>query len=200
MDINDPVLHSLLGDDTLSPSPLPASRSQTEPDRFEAMPEDVKQQLTTLGVRELWGKDNFKRPAYAPKKERFEHRIIAYIKATQPGLTNREIGERVGLHEVTIAYLLRQPYMELAVLEEVKKSYDPAMQLLQNEAFDAASRLIQISKDAENDEVRRKANNDVLDRKYGKPNQPMSVQKKDASSLSDQELADIIAKSEAKAN
>ena len=173
---------------------LPANR--VDDALLATAPKTVQEELAALGMRPLWGKENFSTPAYSPKKERFEHRMIAYIKATQPGLTNREIGARVGLHEVTVAYLMRQPYMELAIMEEIKKAFDPALQLLQNETFSAAQRLIEISRTAENEETKRKANNDILDRKYGKPNQPMSMVKKEANQYTDQELVDMINKAQ----
>jgi hypothetical protein len=66
-------------------------------------------------------------------------------------------------------------------------------------AMDAAQRLITIAESSENDETRRKANNDILDRVFGKANQSLTVENKtDAAKLSEQEidkrLAELYAK------
>ena len=60
---------------------------------------------------------------------------------------------------------------------------------LRGEALGAARRLIELSKDTDiNPEIYRKANNDVLDRVYGKPNQPYTHRQIDPSKMSDEEL------------
>jgi hypothetical protein len=76
-------------------------------------------------------------------------------------------------------------------LKVVHGSSDAAMALLQKESLAAAERLIVIAKNAKNEEVKRKANNDILDRKYGKPNQPYSVRQATAKEMNDDELAKI---------
>jgi hypothetical protein len=155
-------------------------------------------ELERLGIRPLWGKENLQEPAYSNKREKYEHRLMAYLKAS--GLSNIEIAERMGYSPVTVNYVVRQPFMEEMILLEMRQATDPAMRLLANESLEAALRLVDISKNAQNDETRRKANNDILDRKYGKPNQPMSVSSKSPAQMSDEELVKIIENAEAKKN
>lgn len=164
--------HSLLSDEQLPP----------------------EQEMERLGIRPLWRGGAGKAPAYVNQKEKLEHRLIATLKAS--GKTNVAIAELTGFHPVTINYLVRQPFMQLLVLEEIKKVGDPALRLLANESFDSAARLIELAKTAKNEEVRRKANNDVLDRKYGKPNQPMSVATSEATDLDDAALLKIVQQSQ----
>lgn len=143
-------------------------------------------ELERLGIKELWGKSANKAPAYVNKKEKYEHRVIAHLKACCK--TNVEIARLTGFSPVTINYLVRQPFMEAMILGEIRQNADPALALLANAALDSAQRLIDIAINSENDETRRKANNDILDRKYGKPNQPMTVKDVSPSELSDAEL------------
>lgn len=170
-------------------------RAEAGAEREDAsLPLPPAEEMAALGIRPLWkGKDaSTKSPAYENQKELPHHRIVAYLKAT--GMKNVEIARRLGYSPVTINYLVRQPFMELLVLEEIKKTCDPALQLILNESYDAASRVIEISKTAESEEVRRKANESILDRKWGKASQPMSiVSGKDMSALPDAELEKIIA-------
>lgn len=168
-----------------------------EPDSGELLPDDVQAELQELDAIDtapmpLRGRENFGAPPYIPKKEHYVHRLIAYLKATQPGISNRELAEKVGRHEVTVGYILRQPWMEQAILTEIKKVYDPTLQLLQNESFASAERLIEIAKVAKNEETKRKANINILEIKYGKPNQPMTVQRKAASEMSDADLMKLV--------
>lgn len=60
--------------------------------------------------------------------------------------------------------------------------------MLKVAAEEAATELVEIMRTVENQEVKRKACNDILDRNYGKPNQPMSVTKKNADEMSLEEI------------
>jgi hypothetical protein len=129
-------------------------------------------------------------PMYHVKSEKYEHRIVAFHKAA--GMTDKEVAEATGLHPVTIGYLKKQPWFEQLVLEEIHRKGQEALDYLSQHSLKAAQRLVEISENAANEETRRKANNDILDRRYGKPNQPMSVSNKKADELSDEELMKII--------
>ena len=135
-------------------------------------------------VRPLQGVE--REPAYHLQAEKFEHRIVAFHKAA--GMNDKEVAEVTGLHPVTIGYIKKQPWFEEAVLEEIHKRGGEALDFLASQSLAAAKRLVEISETAQNEETRRKANNDILDRKYGKPNQPMSVSTKKADDMSDAEL------------
>ena len=129
-------------------------------------------------------------PIYHVQSEKFEHRIVAYHNAC--GLNDKETAEATGLHPVTIGYIKKQPWFEQLVLEAIQKNGEQALEYLSTHSLAAAKRLVEISETAANEETRRKANNDILDRRYGKPNQPMSVSSKRAEEMSDAELMKVI--------
>jgi len=172
-----------------------SSRQQLD----EELREAPEAELESLGIRPLWKAvcASEKAPAYLNKKELPQHRVIAYLKAV--GMKNIEVARKLGYSQASINYLVRQPFMELLILDEIKKTHDPALQLMMNESFDAAVRTIELSKNAENEQVRLKANESILDRKWGKPNQPMSMRAaKDLSQLPDSELERLILEGQSK--
>lgn len=129
-------------------------------------------------------------PAYVLQHEKYEHRIVAFMKAQ--GLNDKEIAEKTGLHTVTIGYIKKQPWFEKLVLSEIHKKGEEALAVLSAATVESAKALIAIMREAENLETKRKACNDILDRRYGKPNQPMSMSGKSADELSNEELAKIV--------
>jgi predicted transcriptional regulator len=129
---------------------------------------------------------NAGRPMYENKKEKYIHRIVAFMLAE--GHTNKEIADTLELSPVTVNYYAKQKFVEEMVLGKIHENGDKTLEVLAAESLAAAERLIELAKTAENDEVRRKANNDILDRKYGKPNQPMSVRNVSPEEVSDAEL------------
>jgi hypothetical protein len=160
------------------PLPLPLSLPLSE-SQIDLNPEKKEEPL--------FGQDS--RGAYENQKETYAHRLIATLLAQ--GLTNKEIAELTGRTQANINYLAKQPFVMQQALKVVHGSSDAAMALLQKESLAAAERLIVIAKNAKNEEVKRKANNDILDRKYGKPNQPYSVRQATAKEMNDDELAKI---------
>lgn len=134
-------------------------------------------------------------PRWVLQRERPEHRIIIMLAST--GMGAAEISEHLrfvghDVHKVTVANLLKQPWaMEQVLLEIERAGREPVRQMLQGESLDAAQRLVELAKEAKSEETKRKANNDILDRVFGKPNQPITHEVKDPSELSDEELAKI---------
>ena len=172
------------------------SCSQKEHDQESGSNTPVNEVMSRSEVRvsPLWRGEGAsdKAPAYTLKKERLEHRVIAVLKAE--GCNNTEIATQLGMSPVTINYVVRQPWFQQMVLEMTHKSGDVAMELLHKTALLAAQKLEGIIKDPEvNKETLRKACNDVLDRKFGKPNQPYTTQRVDPSKMSDGELEKLIA-------
>lgn len=121
--------------------------------------------------------------------EKPEHRLIAVLKAA--GHSNVEIAALTGYTPLHISTVCKQTNIEQFILERMHGTGDKAMQILHEASVKAAERLIEIAKTAVNEECKRKANNDILDRRYGKPNQPYTVQTKQANELEDSELAKI---------
>jgi hypothetical protein len=128
-------------------------------------------------------------PVITLQHEKPEHRLIAVLKST--GLSNREIAEMVGYTPLQVSTVCKQEAVERLILERMHGTGDKAMQMLHDATIGAAERLIQIAETSENDETRRKANINILEAKYGKPNQPYSLAVKPAEALADSELAKI---------
>lgn len=145
--------------------------------------------------RELF---NGRKPLYTLKAEKPEHRAIIMMKAS--AMTHKEIAAATGLTAQAVMYIVKQPWAQEQILREIEQAgREPVIQLLKVSAMDAAQRLITIAESSENDETRRKANNDILDRVFGKANQSLTVENKtDAAKLSEQEidkrLAELYAK------
>jgi len=116
---------------------------------------------------------NGRQPAYVLKAERPEHRAIIMLKAA--GRTNVEIAEATGTTTVHVATIVKQPWAVTQILKEIEGAgREPVIELMQGAAFDAATRLIEIANVAKNEETKRKANLDVLQFSFGKPNQPIT--------------------------
>lgn len=139
--------------------------------------------------RPLW--NPFTGKHHVRKHEKLEDRLVILMKSA--GYTNVEIAEQLGITPVTVSYILKQPWAAEQVLEEIERSgRDKVVATLQGAAYDAALRLIEISESASSEQVKLKANNDVLDRVLGRPNQPVSYKNVDLESLSDEELAKLV--------
>ena len=119
--------------------------------------------------------NNPRDPYYHIQHEKGVHRVIAYMHIR--GDTNKEIAEAVGRSAVCISNVLRQPHMQVLIAEEVKKLGTQAVHVvLKGEALRTVQRLI-----AERDnfqqgssQSRIAAANALLDRTFGKPNQPIT--------------------------
>ena len=132
---------------------------------------------------------NMSGPQVSLQREKAWHRLAVILKAS--GMTDREIAVELDVTPPAVAVVCKQPWAVEMLLGRMHGAGDRAMARLQEEALAAAERLINIAKTAENDETRRKANNDILDRKYGKPNQPYTTSNKSAEEIGDSELMKI---------
>lgn len=127
------------------------------------------------------------------KKEKYEHRIVAHLKAE--GLTNVEIATHVGLTPAAINYIVKQPWCEAQILEIIhRRGGDRVEAFISEKALPAVSTLATImenEKSANRDRIA--AARELLNRKYGNPTQPITVHNKNADpkDLSDDELANI---------
>lgn len=146
--------------------------------------------ITTETGREIPRLHGALDPRYGVQHEKPEHRMMVMLKAA--GYSNKEIADQTGYSSPTVGYIMKQPWAEKMLLERVHGTADKAMKVLQDAAEEAALRLVAIAESAKNEEVKRKANNDILDRKYGKPNQPYTYNEKPAEDLSDAELAKAV--------
>lgn len=130
-------------------------------------------------------------PRWTLKREKLEHRVIVYLKAQ--GHTYGEIAQRTGFCKTTIANVCKQPWARSIILAEITKAgRDQVETVLQGEALESVLKLIDIRDNEKAPiETQRKASNDILDRVYGKPNQPVSHADIDAKALTDKQLMEI---------
>ena len=127
------------------------------------------------------------------KREKPEHRIIAFLKAG--GHNNVEIAEITGYTSVMVSNILRQPWTREIILDEIRKAgRDKVHEVLEAACPEAVLKLEEVMRTAPSADVQRKAANDILDRVYGKASQPISVNTAaNLDALTDAELAKIIA-------
>ena len=141
---------------------------------------------------------NARQPLYTLKSEKPEHRAIILMKAA--AMSNKEIANAIGWTAQAVMYVVKQPWAQEQILKEIESAgREPVMQLLHTAAFESAERLIEIARNAEGEECRRKANNDILNRVLGMPNQKIETSTAaDASKLTEKEIDERLAKLYAK--
>ena len=133
-------------------------------------------------------------PHYAIKHERYEHRVVCFLKAE--GYSNREIADKMELSPVAVSNIVRQPWAQQTILEIIQtKGGDAVQRLLEGAAADSVLRLIE---ERDNEQARPEARimaaDKLLDRLYGKPNQPIEHRELRMEELSDKELESIVAR------
>lgn len=134
--------------------------------------------------------DEVQQPAYLLQKERPVHRLMATLIAR--GCTDTEIAAALGVTRHTVMAARKQPWMKELILNLVHSAGDDAMKRLHDAATRAAEILIDSLEDESmNHETKRKTCNDILDRRFGKPNQPVT-HKRDLNALTDAELAAML--------
>lgn len=127
---------------------------------------------------------------YELKKERLRHRLIVTLLAQ--GMNHKEIAEQLGVTAVHVGYVAAQPWAREQGLAIIHEQCDETMRKLHEASLKAAETLVNVMETSENTETKRKAANDILDRKYGKPNQPYTRQEKPASEMPDDEIAKFL--------
>lgn len=131
------------------------------------------------------------------KREKAIHRIIVMLTAS--GMSQGEIATHLGVSRGMIHDCLRQPWAKEMVVEEIQRSGRSTIDaLVQGAALDSVMKLIEL-RDAEKSpvETQRKAANDILDRAFGKPNQPITHREEQVAEMSDAELADLVSRGRA---
>lgn len=127
--------------------------------------------------------------------EKYEHRIVAFLKAQ--GRSNKEIAELTGYHQSYVSQILRLPWVKDVIIDEIKRAgREEVQEILQASAVDSVLYLIETRDDtnaAHKDRIA--AAKELLNRTYGAANQVITVREEvDMSKLSDAELAKIAAR------
>lgn len=130
-------------------------------------------------------------PAYILRHERPEHRAIIFLRSQC--LTYKEIAAKLGWSPAGVANVCKQPWAQAIIVKELQKAGREAVQsLLDAEDVPSVLKLVEIRDDPTAPKAeQRKAANDLLDRKYGKPTQPILTAEVDPRTLSDVQLAEI---------
>lgn len=155
--------------------------------------EQIKQEFEVdeleVGRKGLWGKQPI--PRWNLQKERYVHRLCAFMLAE--GRNHTDIAREIGVCSQTVNSWAAQSWMQELVLEMIHREGDETMKKLHDASVKAAETLVNVMNDAENKaETRLKAANDILDRKYGRPNQPHTSRTIPAEQLTDDDLARLV--------
>ena len=137
---------------------------------------------------------NGREPQYVLQSERAVHRAIIFLAAQ--GLSYVEIAEQLGITNTTVGYVVKQPWAEKEILETIHKNGgDAVATVLSQQALPSVMKLIEL-RDSEKvaAEVQRKSANDLLDRIFGRPNQPVTHRQEDLDAMTDAELQQIVQK------
>lgn len=132
-------------------------------------------------------------PANQRKYEKYEHRIIAELKAS--GKSNQEICEITGYCATSIASIVKLPWVKQFVMDEIHKHGGQAVvNYMSSHAMPAAQTVVEgfMHEEMPRGRDRVAAANSLLDRLFGKANQNITSHKGvDSSKLTDDELAAI---------
>lgn len=132
-------------------------------------------------------------PANNRLYEKYEHRIIAELKAS--GRTNQEICEITGYCATSVASIVKLPWVKQFIMDEIHKHGGQAvLNYMTTHAMDAAKVAVAGFMQEEMPERKAKvaAANAHLDRIFGKANQNIVTHKgADLTKVTDEELAAI---------
>ena len=138
---------------------------------------------------------NRKDPYYEVKHERTHHRV--FLELAAKGYTVKEIAEQTGFSPVCVNNVLRQQHSQQLLVNEIRDIHsvdEQVVTVIKENAVFAVQTLANIVKneDAKGSD-RIAAANALLDRRYGKPNQPINRGTDvDLIKLTDAELAAML--------
>lgn len=182
---------------TKNEEPKDLSCSEKEPDIFLAALCEAKRNGVTSSLSSSSGEPpqlhGFKPPQFYIQQEKYEHRIVAHLKAE--GKTNIEIAEITGFTAARIGYIVKQPWVNEMILEIIHQRGGDKVELFLNEMVMPALEVFKgvIENKDESTKNKLAAANAILDRKFGKPNQALSIthSQKESNQLTDAELHDL---------
>jgi transposase len=145
---------------------------------------------------------NQRLPRWRNQREKYIHRLVALM--TAEGRSPHEIAEILGLHYITVLNLQKQPYVRDLVLREMHRAGRGKIQeMLEVQVIPSIEKIVKLRDTAAKPEVQLKAANDILNRVFGMPNQPITTRREDTedlSKLSDAEIDARIAKLKQRTN
>ena len=113
---------------------------------------------------------NRKDPNLRLLHEKPEHRIAIMLKAQ--GKSNNEIADLTGYSVAWVSQIMRQPWAQERILQILKEAgSDVIGSLLASTAEDSIFQIVKLRDTSEDDAVKLRASQDLLDRYLGKPTQ-----------------------------
>lgn len=152
-------------------------------------------EMDELPIRPLFISENAgSKPRCVYEREKPVHRAIIAMACGGAGVM--EIAAALGIHRDTVRCTLLQPWAKEEIAETISRSGRSAVNSLVLAAcVDSVYKLIELRDDAAAPkEVQRKAANDILDRAFGKPNQPVTHREEKLEELTDEQLLDLVEK------
>lgn len=139
--------------------------------------------------------DNRKLPFYENKHERPAHRLMVELAAK--GYDVNEIAERTGYTTVCVNNILRQPRLQKPLLKSIREQVsadEEVVEIIRRNVVNAAKLYESVMNDPAKDvKERMEAAERFMNRRYGKPNQPINRGTDvDLNALSDSELAKML--------
>ena len=167
-----------------------------EPDKSAGSPGDTRS--ATAGNGKSNGAAplaNAKAPYYQNQRERYTHRIM--LEKAAQGYTVKEIAEQTGFTTVAVNNILRQPYIQQTLVDEIQRIHgvdEEVVEIIKRNVVKAAKLYESVLNDPTADRKdRMEAAERFFNRRYGKPTQPMSQGSVvDLNNLSDEELAALL--------
>jgi lambda repressor-like predicted transcriptional regulator len=164
----------------LSKEALTATRGRPKGSTYNeptvAARRQLQQELSTpVGYEDEMLKNTGSLPQVGIKQEKAEHRLMIYLKSM--GLSNVEIGEKLGCHKQTVANVLAQPWAKQRLVKELVDAGKPVVQaMLEAAAVDTVTTMIEIRDDkAAPASARVAVCNALMDRLFGKPVQKVET-------------------------
>lgn len=138
---------------------------------------------------------NHTKPYHVNQKERPAHRLMAELAAK--GYNNKEIAEIVGRTTVNVNNALRQPHSQQTLVNGIRdrvSADEQVVEVIRSNVVKAVTTLAEIMDDEDAKKSDRIAAAEaLLNRRYGKPNQPIgSNGTVDLNHLSDEALAKML--------
>jgi predicted transcriptional regulator len=132
---------------------------------------------------------------YQNQRERYTHRIM--LEKAAQGYTVKEIAEQTGFTAVAVNNILRQPYAQQTLVDEIQRIHgvdEEVVEIIKKNVVKAAKLYETVLNDPMADRKdRMEAAERFLNRRYGKPTQPMSQGSAiDLNALSDDEIAKLL--------
>ncbi len=146
----------------------------------------------TSSAKPLWQR---KRPSYVRQQELPWHRTALEMAAR--GYTAEEIAARIGCSPPCVQDVLKQPQYQQTQVDLIRRESDKdyeVCEVIKSNVVLAVKALASIVNDSNSRPVDViAASRELLDRRYGKPNQPMNRGTDvDLNALSDRELAAML--------